>query len=255
MLQLMKPLIWSHLQVPLVPVSMMNELIHYPAPFMLGCPTDGRESVSILNSLPNDVTLVDLDVGRVILASEFANDASRSADVSGSGDYNNISGALRSQVLYLAECLGGAFGVAIKQNSWCVDSPFQAMSTDIKASLSMSGADIFSEVHKIASLFVSELLSGIHSCCIWIEEQQDSDLSSSVARNDYAILFDEDQFIHIKNMRAEGRYSPLIKEPDRIGTNFTISLDNSDLVLETFLRTQCLSSYISDANKESLLFC
>jgi hypothetical protein len=202
------------------------------------------------------VTLVDLDVGRVILASEFANDASRSADVSGSGDYNNISGALRSQVLYLAECLGGAFGVAIKQNSWCVDSPFQAMSTDIKASLSMSGADIFSEVHKIASLFVSELLSGIHSCCIWIEEQQDSDLSSSVARNDYAILFDEDQFIHIKNMRAEGRYSPLIKEPDRIGgTNFTISLDNSDLVLETFLRTQCLSSYICDANKESLLFC
>jgi hypothetical protein len=201
------------------------------------------------------VTLVDLDVGRVILASEFANDASRSADVSGSGEYNNISGALRSQVLYLAECLGGAFGVAIKQNSWCVDSPFQAMPTDMKASLSLSGSDIFSEVHKIASLFVSELLSGIHSCCIWIEEKQDSDLSLSVARNDSAILFDEDQFFHIKNMRAEGRYSPLIKEPDRIGTNFTISLDNSDLVLETFLRTQCLSSYISDANKESLLFC
>ena len=82
-------------------------------------------------------------------------------------------------MLYLAECLGGAFGVAIKQNSWCVDSPFQAMPTDMKASLSMSGADVFSAVHKIASLFVSELLSGIHSCCIWIEEKQDSDLSSS----------------------------------------------------------------------------
>ena len=251
MLQLMKPLKWSHLQVPLVPVSMMNELIHYPAPFMLGCPTDGRESVSILNSLPNDVTLVDLDVGRVILASEFANDASRSVEGSGSGEYNDISGALRSQVLYLAECLGGAFGVAIKQNSWCVDSPFQAMPTDTKASLSMSGADIFSEVHKIASSFVSELLSGIHACCIWIEEEQDSELTSTAARNDSAILFDEDQFFHIKNMRAEGRYTPLIKEPDCIGvTNFTISLDNSDLVLETFLRTQCLSSYISDADKE-----
>ena len=225
MLQLMKPLKWSHLQVPLVPVSMMNELIHYPAPFMLGCPTDGRESVSILNSLPNDVTLVDLDVGRVILASEFANDASRSVEGSGSGEYNDISGALRSQVLYLAECLGGAFGVAIKQNSWCVDSPFQAMPTDTKASLSMSGADI--------------------------EEEQDSELTSTAVRNDSAILFDEDQFFHIKNMRAEGRYTPLIKEPDCIGvTNFTISLDNSDLVLETFLRTQCLSSYISDADKE-----
>ena len=78
MMQLMKPLKWSHLQVPLVPVSMMNELIHYPAPFVLGCPTDEKESVSILNALPSDVTLIDLDVGRVILASDFTNDASKS---------------------------------------------------------------------------------------------------------------------------------------------------------------------------------
>ena len=152
----MKPLKWSHLQVPLVPVSMMNELIHYPAPFVLGCPTDEKESVSILNALPSDVTLIDLDVGRVILASDFANDASKSAN-EGSDDV--IAGALRSQILFLAESLGGAFGVAIYQNSWCADSPHQAMSKNI-ASHPVGGADIFSEVLKISSSFVTEFLSG-----------------------------------------------------------------------------------------------
>lgn len=156
MMQLMKPLKWAHLQVPLVPVSMMNELIHYPAPFVLGCPTDDKESVSILNALPSDVTLIDLDVGRVILASDFANDASKSAD-EGSGEV--IAGALRSQILFLAESLGGAFGVAMYRNSWCADSPFQAMPKNID-SHPMEGADIFSEVLKISSSFVSELLSG-----------------------------------------------------------------------------------------------
>ncbi len=156
MMQLIKPLKWSHLQVPLVPVSMMNELIHYPAPFVLGCPTDETDSVSILNTLPSDVTLIDLDVGRVILASDFANDASKSAD-GGSGDV--IAGALRSQILFLAESLGGAFGVAMYQHSWCADSPFQTMQKDI-ASRPVGGADIFSDVLKISSSFVSEFLSG-----------------------------------------------------------------------------------------------
>ena len=156
MMQLIKPLKWSHLQVPLVPVSMMNELIHYPAPFVLGCPTDETDSVSILNTLPSDVTLIDLDVGRVILASDFTNDASKSAD-EGNGDV--IAGALRSQILFLAESLGGAFGVAIYQNSWCADSPLQAMPKYI-ASHPAGVVDIFSEVLKISSSFVSEILSG-----------------------------------------------------------------------------------------------
>lgn len=94
--------------------------------------------------------------------------------------------------------------------------------------------------------------SGIQSCCIWIEEEHDRD--EAITRNESAILFDEDQFFHIKNLRAEGRYSSLIKESDRTGANFSLSLDNFDLVFETFLRTQCLSSYISDASKESMLF-
>ena len=155
-MQLIKPLKWSHLQVPLVPVSMMNELIHYPAPFVLGCPTDEKESVSILNALPSDVTLIDLDVGRVILAADFANNSSKSADGK-SGEV--IAGALRTQILFLAESLGGAFGAAMYQTSWCADSPFQAMPKNAGLK-SVGGADIFAEVLKISFSFVSELLSG-----------------------------------------------------------------------------------------------
>jgi hypothetical protein len=87
---------------------------------------------------------------------------------------------------------------------------------------------------------------------MWIEEAPERDGPTS--RNETAVLFDEDQFFHMKNLLAEGRYSPLITESDPKGVNFSLSLDNFDLVFETFLRTQCLSSYISDANKESMLF-
>ena len=94
---------------------------------------------------------------RVILALDFANDAPKSAD-EGSGDV--ISGALWSQIIFLVESLGGAFGVAIYQNSRCVAcSPLRAMPKDI-ASRPVGGADIFSEVLKISSLFDSEFSSG-----------------------------------------------------------------------------------------------
>ena len=71
LIELLSPLKWAHLHVPLVPISMMEELIHCPTPFALGVATDDRESAGILSSIPPDVTLVDLDVGRVLLASEF----------------------------------------------------------------------------------------------------------------------------------------------------------------------------------------
>ena len=95
MVQLLKPLKWTHLQVPLVPASMMNELIHYPAPFLLGIPSDEKESAATLSTLPNDVTLVDLDVGRVILAehSVFASGSSAAEEDTSEA----IGGALRSQ--------------------------------------------------------------------------------------------------------------------------------------------------------------
>lgn len=150
MMKLLKPLKWAHLQVPLVPVSMMDELIHYPAPFMLGIPTDEKESAAILGALPHDVTLIDLDVGRVILASVFANDSTKSSD----GEIGEaVAGALRSQVLYLAESLGGAFGAAIHQNSWCIDSPLQDFSAG-------QNENQYSGVVSICEDFISELLSG-----------------------------------------------------------------------------------------------
>ena len=153
MARLLKPLKWAHLHVPLVPVSMLDELIHYPAPFMLGIPTDEKESAAVLGALPSDVTLIDLDVGRVILASVFSNDASKSTDgVSGEA----VAGALRSQVLFLAESLGGAFGAAIHRNSWCSDSPLQLMASE--QSTHCSGN--FSEVIRICEEFITELISG-----------------------------------------------------------------------------------------------
>lgn len=234
MMQLLKPLKWTHLQVPLVTASMMNELIHYPAPFLLGIPTDEKESAATLSTLPNDVTLVDLDVGRVILAanSVFADVSSNSAEEENS---EAIGGALRSQILFLAESLGGAFGSAIFQNSWCSDNPVSAEQTE----------DKFSEVLRICDGFISELLSGIFPCCLWIEEKHGEEP---------AIIFDEDRFYHLKTLRAERRYLDLIPKPGRRGAEFSLSPHHFNLVFETFLRTQCLSSYISDGNKESMLF-
>lgn len=118
---------------------------------MLGFPTDEKDSVAVLNSLPTDVTLVDLDVGRVILASKFANDK----NVQGGND-EVAAGALRSQVLFLAETVGGQFGAAIYRNSWFSDSPFQS----IPNNRSMQGDDSFSEILNICGEFISELLSG-----------------------------------------------------------------------------------------------
>ena len=154
MLQLLKPLTWAHLHVPLVPVSMMNELIHYPAPFLLGFPTDERDSVAVLSSLPNDVTLVDLDVGRVILASKLANEKKAQ------GESDEVAvGALRSQVLFLAETVGGQFGAAIYRNSWCSDSPLQLISYNSGMRL-VDDDDSFSKILNICGEFISELLSG-----------------------------------------------------------------------------------------------
>ena len=70
----------------------------------------------LLNSLPADVTLVDLDVGRVILASRLANEEGMNA------------GMLRSQVLFLAETLGSVFGCKMQGPTWRCDSPLRRFS-------------------------------------------------------------------------------------------------------------------------------
>ena len=135
-------------------MSMVNDLIHYPAPFILGLSTDEKHSANILRSLPSDVTLVDLDVGRVMLASEFVND-----DVEMDDDTKASSqSALRSQVLVLAEYIGGIFGSATLTESWNGDSPFSVM----KERPPFDETSRFSIVQSICYEFVAELISGKH---------------------------------------------------------------------------------------------
>jgi hypothetical protein len=62
------------LLVPLVPSALALDLLQYPAPFILGISSEDPGNMDALRSLPADVTLVDLDVGRVILAPSFAHD-------------------------------------------------------------------------------------------------------------------------------------------------------------------------------------
>lgn len=243
--KLMKPLYWTHLLVPHAPLSMVNDLIHYPAPFMLGLSTDEKHSANILRSLPSDVTLVDLDVGRVMLASEFVHDDDDEMD-----DDTKMSSqsALRSQVLVLAEFLGGIFGSATLA-SWRSDSPFQSTSIGSNGSLSRSDSESrFSVICNICQEFLKELISGewdgnrasflaktwcsnpttyclgISSCCLWVEEDHCNP----------SIIFDEDLFIHIKNNPAQG-----VDQLNLGQFNF----------LQAFLRTQSLSLLISAGNK------
>jgi hypothetical protein len=239
---LLKPLQWKHLFLPLVPESMMNDLVHYPAPFVLGIPTDESKSAEILSSLPEDVTLVDLDVGRVMLASEFMHDDS-SASRPGS-----VAGALRSQVLFLAESLGGIIGGSI-DDSWASDSPMQIIPHD-----NNNKVDDFVSIRNICHDFILELLCGVHSCCLWIEEKCVGEESSDV--NEPAIVFDEERFLGIKNLRAQGLISPLFqdRQVDRSRSEFCLGIDQFDLILEAFLRTQSLSNYISHGEKESMMF-
>ena len=116
---LLNPLDWVHLLVPLVPSSdLAKDLVHYPGPFIIGISSEDEGNVELLNDLPRDVTLVDLDVGRVILASEFMVD-DRDGGVNGASS----SWKLRAQVLYLAERIGFTLGGAMNPNTWCCDYP------------------------------------------------------------------------------------------------------------------------------------
>merc|ERR1712157_125400 len=75
----------------------------------------------------------------------------------------------------------------------------------------------FSYMMGICEKFISELLSGLHSCCIWIEA---------------GVIFDEDRFLRLKNLRAKGRYPPLIQESNAETHRYSLSLDYFDLVLK-----------------------
>ena len=215
----------------------------------------------LLNSLPSDVTLVDLDVGRVILASTLANEEGMNA------------GILRSQVLFLAETLGSVFGCKMQGPTWHCDSPMRPFSPQRQGRKLSDDTNTenyeFDTVKTICRDFIIELLCGARSCCYWIEEKYPDGKVSEP--HECSVLFDEDRFFSIKRLRSEERFMPLLMGQEffknvgsqkvsrvdgPIGRETILALDPTDfdLVIEAFLRCQGMSTFISSRRKESMAF-
>lgn len=234
---LLKPLSWSHLLVPLVPASLATDLLQYPAPFILGVPSQDAKNMDILGNLPRDVTLVDLDVGRVILAPAFGHDNEM---VRKSSNPEDTSKALRAQTLYLAQALGVIFGNALRPDTWYCDSPSLVEDAHGPANVA--------KLLSIAQKFIKELLEGVSSCCYWIEEATMS-YGSTV---EPTVLFDEDRFFEIKNYRSTKSSTHLF--PKESTGDFALSLEDFDLVMESFLRCQSMSTYISSRPRTEMVY-
>ena len=240
--QLLAPLKWEHLVVPMVPEALATDLLQYPAPFILGISSQDLGHLGLLDSLPDDVTLVDLDIGRVILAPEVACDEEVVPE-------DSDRDALRSQLLYLAQGLGAIFGARLQPATWCTDSAVHAPRDKTSRWKKLKG---------ICHEFVTELLGGVGSCCYMIEEKfsstDKSERPSPETTKDLecTVLFDEDRYLQLKNARAQNRYEPLFRTLPK--ENLAMSLDDFDLILQCFLRGQGLSSYISSMPKENMVF-
>ena len=246
--KLLHPLRWEHLVVPLVPSSLATDLLEYPAPFIIGLAADDQGNIELLNSLPDDVTLVDLDVGRVILAPSISfEETTSTTDVSAKMRSKSI--ALRSQVLYLAQELGVIFGSRLHRRAWCGDSPLSCLSRQGENPVAGS----FIELQSICESFLTELLASAESCCYWIEEKQNFDSTEVKVDLERCVIFDEDRFFQIKNLRATRRFAPLFADSLGVG-EFALNVDDFDLILECFLRCQSMSTYISCRRKNSIAF-
>lgn len=246
---LLRPLNWSHLLVPMVPGALANDLIQYPAPFILGVPSEDADSMDLLGNLPRDVTLVDLDVGRVILAPDFGQDNDMCR---GTTDARATARALRSQVLYLAQGLGTVFGNSLRPDSWICDEPSLSVQTPGKiCNDELSITARLDELRSSAKSFIDELLEGSISCCYWIEEMNPTYRTTV----EPTVLFDEDKFFEIKNHRANQAWKSLLpnKESNSSGS-LSLILDDFDLVLESFLRCQSMSIYISSRPKKDMFY-
>ena len=247
---LIRPLKWSHLLVPMVPGALANDLIQYPAPFILGVPSEDADSMDLLSNLPRDVTLVDLDVGRVILAPNFGQDNDMCR---GTTDAQATARALRSQVLYLAQGLGTVFGNSLRSESWICDEPSLSHSTPGKLQLqneTLSTVVRLDQLRSSARGFVNELLEGSVSCCYWIEETAQTYGSNA----EPTVLFDEDKFFEIKNHRSNRAWKHLFPQRESDTGALALILDDFDLILESFLRCQSMSIYISSRPKTDMFY-
>ena len=113
-------------------------------------------------------------------------------------------------------------------------------------------------------------LVGTNSCCFWIEEENSSGNSEGVEYECTTVVFDEDRFLQIKNLRSKALFPSLFQDKathplmndnteHRVAEHdsthsLAISLDYFALVTETFLRGQGMSSFISSQDKESMAF-
>eukprot|EP00934_Nitzschia_sp_Nitz4_P001623 Nitzschia sp. Nitz4//scaffold1_size375055//38157//42858//NITZ4_000217-RA/size375055-snap-gene-0.236-mRNA-1//-1//CDS//3329540868//1623//frame0 len=234
---LLRPLKWSHLMVPLVPGSLAGDLVQYPAPFILGIPSEEAENAALIGNLPRDVSLVDLDVGRVILAPDFGFDNEM---VQKSEDSAATAKALRSQVLFLAQALGNTIGNSLCPETWLCDVAIQESNDD--------GKSRSEKLLSITHAFIAELLEGTPSCCYWLEEAAQAYGTTS----EPTVLFDEDKFFAVKNLRATQGKKLLFQNASHSG--LALGLDDFDLVLESFLRCQSMSIYVSSQQKTEMAY-
>ena len=104
----------------------------------------------------------------------------------------------------------------------------------------------FGYSHAVTSVNCSRI--EVTSCCYWIEE-------SSQGYGSYeepTVLFDEDRFFHLKHVRASMSAKNLCKKS--VGSDLALNLDDFDMIVESFLRVQSLSTYISSRNKTEMLY-
>jgi DENN (AEX-3) domain len=227
--------------VPMVPATLASDLVQYPAPFILGVPSEEAENEHLIANLPRDVTLVDLDVGRVILAPDFGLDNEM---VQKSENPGATASALRSQVLYLAQTLGSIFGSRLKPETWMCDRLLPS-GTVLGTESPPTDIEGFKQA---AKSFVGELLEGVCACSYWIEEVPQTNGGAS----EPTVLFDEDKFFEIKNHRAKLTHKTLFPKASK--GELALNLNDFDLVLESFLRCQSMSTYISSRPKTDMVF-
>ena len=235
--KLLAPLEWPHLTVPIVPSNLAVDLIQYPAPFLIGLCSKEKDNQDIFN-FPKDVTVIELDLGRVMLGDNYAS----------AGDSKGASAELRLQVIYLAEELGACLGSILSPEVWRCEDPFYVCNNDEKEK---STVNVSGTVRTLCQEFITELTEGVDSCCMWIEEG-DSDMNQ-----EGIVLFDEDRFFHLKDLRSKKRNALLLAgELSSIEAinKFAIGLDDFDLLLETFLRGQAMSVLISSREKKSMTY-
>ena len=200
--------------------------------------------MELIRELPEDVTLVDLDVGRVLLAQSFSHVEF------GRGTPNNPKTlrALRSQLLYLAQVLGGVFGSVSNPEVWSCDRPLAYEDDD------SSRISPFDKVCGVCRDFLTELLSGTASCSYWIEEASSSSSTGATAQEP-TVVFDEDRFFHIKSMRHRHGFQPLYDPHGRASQpSLSVSLSDFELVVEVLMQCQSMNAYIASCDKETMVY-